>query len=115
MVHKNMVVTVQHKDLLIVAILVHISSKYFEDHDEIRRINKCIFRKESSSQGFVATGAEAAAGARQTGWTRSPAVMGDHTEESNPYANSHYALPHFAVGHEAYENLMAIFAGATMK
>lgn len=105
MVNKNMVVNVQHKDLLTMAILMHISSKCFGDHGEIRMINKCIFRKERSSQGFVATGAEAAADARQTGWTPRPAVMGDHTEESNPYANSQYALQHFAVGmdHEASE------------
>lgn len=67
--------------MLTMAMLAHISSRYFGDHGEIRMINKCIFRRECSSQAFVATGAEAAADARETGWTPRPAVMCDHTQK----------------------------------
>lgn len=80
---RNMAHNIQHYDLLTMAMLAHISSRYFGDHGEMRMIDKCIFHKECSSQGFVATGAEAAADARETGWTPRPAVMGAHTEESN--------------------------------
>lgn len=78
---RNMAHDIKHYELLTMAMLAHISSRYFGDHGEIRMINKCIFRKECSSQGFVVTGAETAADAREIGWTPRPAVICDHTQK----------------------------------
>lgn len=75
-----------------------------------------VFHKELNSKDFAATGSEAAADARQTGWTPRATAMGDDTDELDPDAHTHNALQHLGIGagHEAYYSMMETFAGSIM-
>lgn len=75
-----------------------------------------VFEKELNSKDFVATGPQAAADARQSGWTPRATAMGDATDHLDPDTHTHNALQHLGIGagHEAYYSMMETFAGVIM-